>query len=372
MAKLSATTRLLRELVAIPSVNPEGNPGTAFTGEKAMAQAVAAYLQKAGADVDLIPVEPDRPNVLGVFRGRGKIRRRILFAPHTDTVSVAGMTIDPFDPVVKQGRLYGRGATDTKGSLAAMLVAMAESLRTPPDGVEFSFVGLVGEEANNIGAHHYAKRCPKYDLVVVGEPTDFKIVYTHKGTCWLKITTKGKAVHASTPDRGVNAILAMARVLERVQLSLERQFSLYNDLQMGAPTFSVGTIQGGSKINVVPDRCEAEVDIRFLPGMDIRRILENLSMETGSARIEVQRSNPPLFTSPTHPLIRAIKPVTCGLTSAPWFCDAAFFNNRNMPSIALGPGSIRQAHTADEYIALADLEDGTACYKKLIERLKLF
>lgn len=372
MAKLSPTARLLKELVAIPSVNPDGDPGTDGVGEEEVALFVAEYLRRAGADVKLRAVRPGRPNVLGVFRPAGRVRRRVLLAPHLDTVSVRGMTVDPFRPVVKGGRLYGRGSCDTKGPMASMLVALAEAAgKGFPEGVELTFAGLMDEEAGHEGAVAHVKESLRkpFDLVIVGEPTDLKIVAAHKGTSWFYIREKGRPAHASMPRLGKNAILSLQPRLARAVAFLEKEFARYRHPKLGRPTFNVGTVSGGTKFNIVPDECRVGFDVRYLPGMEMEAILKRLAREVRPAQVELERTFMPMDTDAGHPLVRAIRPATLGVTTAPWFCDGAFYAQEGMAAVALGPGSIAQAHTKDEFIELAELDKGTEMFRGVISRL---
>jgi acetylornithine deacetylase/succinyl-diaminopimelate desuccinylase-like protein len=374
MKPLSATS-LLKELVAIPSVNPDGDPGTPHVGEQAMAEHVGSILKKIGADVRLMPVLPGRPNVLGVFPAARKPKRRILLAPHLDTVSVAGMIIDPFKPVLKNGKLYGRGASDTKGPMASMLAALSSfySSGAAKDlDTEVSFIGLMGEEAGQQGAKAWAEKGPRYDLVIAGEPTKNKIVHAHKGSAWIRLFTEGKACHASQPHRGKNAITAMAAALVQLQEKLPSAFTAIRHPALASPTFSVGLIQGGSKTNIVPDACSVTIDVRLVPPMTSAAVVKlfHAALKGHKVRIEVPKVAPPLDTDPDDEMIRRILPATAGLDVAPWFCDACVFAQKGMAAVALGPGSITEAHTNDEFIRVKDLEGGTAMFRRLLERLR--
>ena len=373
MNQPTPTARLLQALVRIPSVNPEGSPGVDQTGELACARWVAAFLRKSGAKVQLPEIEPGRPNVIGVFKGSKPTRRRILLAPHTDTVSVAGMTIDPFSGKISQGRLWGRGASDTKGTMAAMLQAVHEFTKTADfekNGLEITFAGLMGEEAGNAGARHLARNGKAYDLAIIGEPTDFKIVHAHNGVLWLSIETTGKARHASIAGAEHNAIYKMQPVIEYFR---NLQDSLPDSPGQGFRSICVSTMQAGSKTNISPAHCRLEVDIRTSPQSNMRGMEKSLhaalKMAAPHARLKVEGSSPPLNTSTNNPLLQLILPATRGLAEAPWFCDAALFAETGTPSIALGPGSIRQAHTANEYIRLSDLEKGRKCYLAVLKIL---
>jgi len=363
---------LLQALVRIPSVNPDGNPGVENPGEAACAAYVGEFLQAAGAYVTLEEVLPGRPNVVGFFPSRAPGKKRIVFAPHLDTVSIVGMTIDPFAAELRDGRLWGRGASDTKGPMAAMLWALWELReRIPSLDYEICFAGLIGEEAGQHGSKAFAAR-HRADFAVIGEPTQLGIVHTHKGSTWLHLTTRGRAVHASAPDQGSNAIYQMMDVLGLLRERVLPRFTAMSHPVLGAPTASVGTIQGGTKINIVPDRCDASIDFRTIPEQDrpgfIDQIVEELRQACPNLEATWTESRP-LWTDPGHPLIGALERAGGHCCGAPWFCDAAVFAAAGIPSVAAGPGSIAQAHTNDEWIALDDLHQGVAFYKAFLEQL---
>ncbi len=362
-------TEIATELVRIPSVNPDGNPGTTETGEAACAEWIAGFLREAGADVELREVLPGRPNVIGRFPSDSPGKPRILFAPHVDTVSISGMTIDPFCGELRDGKLFGRGATDTKGPMATMLWALREAspwLSGLP--YEIWFAGLVGEEAGQPGAKALAAQ-EAFDFVIAGEPTDLQVVHTHKGSFWLGLRTTGVAVHASKPEQGENAIYKMCEAISCLREEVIPELEKLSDPVLGRPTLSVGTIAGGSKINIVPDTCEANVDMRTIPGQDTSFVSTLLRRRVPDIEISVSGSTP-LFTDPGHPLIAKLESCGAGLAGAPWFCDAAVFAERGCAAIALGPGSIAQAHTCDEFIQASDLEDGARFFLKFLNALR--
>lgn len=290
-------TRLLQDLISIPSVNPDGDPGHPQPGEQAIAEYVAAFLKKCGADVSLVPVSPGRPNVIGHFASSTQNKTSPLtFAPHLDTVSVRGMTIDPFHPILKEGKIFGRGASDTKGPMAAMLWAIKTWVeKSKRRSTPVVFTGLMGEEAGNEGAFHLVRSGFKSTFAIIGEPTEMKIVHAHKSALWFTVTTSGKSCHASTPERGINAITEMSDVIEALQKALPRFLHRHQHPQLGKPSFNIGTISGGSKVNIVPNHCQIECDIRTIPQCDaaiieteIRKILKpfpRLQLKT--------RRNPP-------------------------------------------------------------------------------
>ena len=367
-------TELLRDLVAIPSVNPAGEPGTGATGEQAMADYVADFLRALGAEVRLDEIEPGRPNVVAEFRpATAQPRARIAFAPHFDTVSVAGMTIAPFDPVIRDGRLFGRGSSDTKGPMAAALWALhewAHSGARAQSDIAWTFLGLMGEEAGQEGSRAVAAGGFSSDLTLVLEPTSLGVVTAHKGVLWLEVETAGVACHGSAPQNGRNAIYAMRRVLEVVETRFIPELAQYAHPTLGPATVNVGTIRGGSKINIVPDRCRIEIDCRLVPGADaaeVRARLESLLRDAAADfHVTELRHAAPLNTNEKLPWVVKLGAVARGFTTAPWYSDAAVLGHAGCPAVCVGPGSIAQAHTKDEFIALKDLEDGAAFFSRWI------
>jgi acetylornithine deacetylase/succinyl-diaminopimelate desuccinylase family protein len=348
-------TRLLQDLVRVASVDPHGAPGTTTPniGEARIAEYVADVLRKLALDVEVHEVEPGRPNVIGKFSSRGA-RKVLAFAPHTDTVSVAGMTIDPFAAEIRDGKLYGRGACDTKGSLAAMLAGLANAVRRREfreGDLDVYFCALMGEESGNDGARALMQRGFKADFAVAGEPTNCRAVNTHKGAITFRIITRGKSVHSSVPERGESAIKKMAGVVDYLLGEYADSLRQVHDPVLGSPTTNVGIIRGGSQVNIVPDYCEIEIDRRTVPGENHDEILRHLRDHL-TAEVEMIGVCAPLYTDPQNPFIRALGQETAG---APWFCDAAIFAEYGTPAVAFGPGDIAQAHTADEFVELGEV-----------------
>ena len=374
MTEPQTVVELLQTLIRIPSVNPHGDPGTEHVGEQRMAEYLADFLRKCGAETEVRETSlPGRPNVVARWPSERPGKPRLLLAPHTDTVSVAGMTIDPFAAEIGDGRIWGRGSSDTKGPMAAMLWALRELRHELPKvGAEVWFAGLAGEEAGQHGAKALAAQ-ESFDFVIAGEPTNLNVVHTHKGCTHLRLITHGHASHAARPELGENAIYKMADVVRLIRDGLARELSLNPDPILGACTISVGTIQGGSKTNIVPDRCEATVDIRTLPDQDSPEFLPHLRRRLlgvcPDLEIEVGQSQP-LWTNPAHPLIAGLcAALGAKCVGAPWFCDAAIFAAGGTPAIALGPGSIAQAHTEDEWIEIAELERGVDFFTRFLAAL---
>jgi len=359
---------LLGELIRIPSVNPEGDPGVSEPGEARLAQHLSGILKNLGAEASLQEVLPGRPNVVACFPSDRPGKPRVLFAPHTDTVSVVGMTIDSFSGEVRDGKVWGRGASDTKGPMASMLAALSRCGDIIPSlGHEIWFAGLMGEESGQHGAKALASQ-EHFDFVIAGEPTDLKTVHAHKGSLWVTLTAQGRAVHASAPERGENAIYKLTSAIEAIRTKVIPELSSKEHPLLGQSTLSVGTIRGGSKTNIVPDHAEATLDIRVIPGEEPSRLIALLRDAAPQVGLDYQGSAP-LYTDPAHPLIAKLSAIGGYPVGAPWFCDAAVFAEKGMPAVALGPGSIAQAHTADEWISVNDLEAGADFFEKFLRSL---
>lgn len=370
---------LTQKLVRIPSVNPDGDPGTEATGEQACAAFVAEFLESLGASAVLEEVEPGRPNVIGRFPSDRPGKPKILFAPHTDTVGVGGMTIDPFGGEVRDGRLWGRGASDTKGPMASMLWALKELgddiARLP---VEVHFVGFMSEESSQLGSRHFADRYRDYELALIGEPTSLKTVHKHKGCLWADVITQGVSVHGATPELGVNAITKMSRLIGLLDTEFRDLLIEIGgvDETLAHSTLNISMINGGTRSNIVPNRCTLRLDIRTTPRLHaqvgaLKLLTDFVRRHDEEAEVVMFSDAPPLDTPGDHHLVRQLVAQGATLTGAPWFCDAAYLAEAGMPAIAIGPGSIAQAHTKDEWIAISDLEAGAAFFQNWLQLLSL-
>jgi acetylornithine deacetylase len=378
---MSRVVDILQSLIRLPSVNPDGAPDSPHAGEAQVAHWTADFLRHIGAEVELEEVLPGRPNVIGHFASGGPPKPRVLLAPHTDTVDVESMTIDPFAAEIRDGRVYGRGACDTKGTMAAMLAALEEmgADRLAGLGNAVTFAGLIGEETGQYGSRHLARHHgSEYAFALVGEPTSCGVVHTHKGCSWLTLETTGLACHGSTPERGRSAILEMVPVIIALSAGLRARFQSgeFDHPVLGSPTLNIGTIHGGTRPNIVPARCTIELDIRETPALHrhgVRRVLDEwveAAKLGGKVTIHGASSCAPLDTSPDNPYVRTLASLGAPLVGAPWFCDAAWLAEEGgIPSVAAGPGSIAQAHTADEFIEIQDLEEGVRFYRRFLESL---
>ncbi len=377
---ISSAIELLQQLIRIPSVNPDDQSGFAGGGEAAMADFLATWLEELGAEVFVDEVLPGRPNVIARFAPMDG-RSRVLLGPHSDTVGVENMTIHPFAAELRDGKVWGRGASDTKGSMAAMLWALREhasSLASLPVAVDF--VAFMGEESGQWGSKHFAEHHGRfYDFAIAGEPTSLDVVYTTKGSLWATLQAKGKAAHSSMPEKGSNAIMTLARSLDQLEESLRPMLAAYSHPVLGTSTMNVGTFHGGTRANIVPDHAEAQLDIRITPSLDqaggaltvLESVIRQLSLPVSLCNAH---ENPPMETSCQNPYLRLLQQAREGtrLVGAPWFSDAAHLSRGGIPSVCMGPGSIDQAHTADEFLRVNDLLEGVNHFSRFVESLKRY
>ena len=261
------TEKLLRELIALPSVNPAFLPlNDPCAGECRAADFLVAVAARAGLDVDLQKVLPGRSNVIATLAPSGRVKHRLLLAPHLDTVNV--VSEKQFIPRSARGRIYGRGACDAKGSVAAMVTALSRLARQGrrPKATEIVFTGLMDEENTQAGSRALVAAGWRADLAIVGEPTRLQIVTAHKGVLWLRMETYGKAAHGSLPRLGKNAVHEMARIVDLLESDYARRLQQRRHPLLGPPTINVGFMRGGTQFNIVPASCEAGADRRTLPG----------------------------------------------------------------------------------------------------------
>lgn len=367
---------LLADLVRINSVNPAYEGG----GETEIQKFVQNFFVAQGVSVSEQQVLPGRPNVIAKLPGKNA-SRRIVFEAHCDTAGVSGMLIPPFDPQIREKRLYGRGSCDTKAGLAAMMLAIADLRRAnqqPPS--EVWVVSAMDEEHAYRGVWELRKHLHAA-AAVVSEPTDMKMAVASKGCLRWRITIKGKAAHSSKPFLGINAIEHMAHVVRWLEVESLRLKGVHHPL-LGSPTLNVGLIQGGTQINVVPDSCWIEVDRRLIPGeepdqvfRDYQELLgklhsERLSLDLTmeSPQLEDRPLETPAACSIARHAAQALRGIALddGAMGVPFGSDASKLSSVGIPSIILGPGSIDQAHTAEEFVDLEQVEKAFVVYRQIM------
>jgi acetylornithine deacetylase/succinyl-diaminopimelate desuccinylase-like protein len=377
-----ATTRrnartILRELVALPSVHPEADPGGTVPGEAAMAAAVAELLRGLGADVTVQPLAPGRPTVLGVFEPARPARATVVFAPHLDTVGVRGMTVPAFQLTGRGGRLYGRGACDTKGPMAALLAAFEKWTRSAAartGDIRWIIAATAGEEQGSLGAQALMRNGFRADFAIALEPTDLRVVHAAKGILRVWIEVPGKAAHGARPERGVNAVYRALPLLMELRDELGPALAAKRHPVLGGCSLNLGIVQGGGEMNLVPALCRLGLDIRVhpgFPGEDVLRLLRSaIARRAPRARLVLHREGPSFVTPRHEPWARALRAAGRGWAAADWFCDANIFAGHAIPAVAFGPGSIVQAHTKDEYIVGRELDAGAAAFLRFMASCK--
>ncbi len=379
------TTRLLADLVALPSVNPMGRP---LTGPNLYEYRVTDYLEHffraLGVPYERQRVAAQRENIVAWLAPPGATST-LIFEAHQDTVPTDHMTIDPFGARIEGGRLYGRGACDVKGGMSAMLAAFARLVHQKPAGaVRVVMACAVDEEHTFLGV----QRLVKDDMrrggtgpirAVVAEPTNLRIVHAHKGVVRWYVTTSGRSCHSSRPELGVNAIYHMAGVLPHVERFAEELRATRSDPLLGPATLSVGVIEGGTSVNTVPDRCRVEVDRRALPGEEPRALpghllaylRERVDPAVSFACSEPWLNCPALSPTGSEELIerlgKAIDRVAGShqVLAVPYGTDASTLAEAGIPSVVFGPGDIAQAHTCDEWVALEEVEQASEVLYRL-------
>jgi acetylornithine deacetylase len=363
--------KLLRDLVAIDSVNPSLVAGAA--GEGQIATAVADHLRRIGLDVEMQEVVPGRPNVVGVLEGRGK-GRSLMLCGHVDTVGVEGMT-RPFDPVERDGRLYGRGSQDMKGGVAAMIDAARAIANEGLRAGRLIVAAVIDEEYASIGADALVTRW-RADGAVVTEPTDLQIAIGHKGFAWFEVETRGRAAHGSRPREGRDAILRMGRVLHELERLDRRLQARPPHPLMGTASLHASLITGGHELSSYPDRCALKYERRTVSGetqADVTREIESVLSQLRDADPEFEASVTPLFgrpfyeVPPTHELpvalSRALAQAESGRGAAidtsqfvgmSFWTDAAVLGDAGIPAVLFGPGGAG-LHSAEEYVVIQDV-----------------
>jgi acetylornithine deacetylase len=381
----------LAELIAVPSVNPMGGPGAGPEfGEARLTAHLESLLAGLGFHVQRQPVSPGRDNLLARLDGddSGPV---VMFCAHQDTVPVVGMKIPPFTPELRQGRMYGRGACDDKGGLAAMIVAMSRVAELPPGrrptvllactvNEEHGFSGVSAlVEPWGVGCRPTAFCKP--DVAVVAEPTGLDVVVAHKGVLRWRCHTRGRAAHSSRPELGDNAIYKMGRLLQRIEAYQRDALGAIGSHPLCGPaTLSVGMIHGGVSVNTVPDRCTIEIDRRLPPGEDPqgawRHLVDYLAVGD-AAQFGIEHEPPSLCGLPlsdganrqlaeelgrvAHDVLGAGRPIGVAYAT-----DGASIAAAGVPTVVCGPGSIEQAHTDDEWLSIEQLQAAVEVYTRFL------
>jgi acetylornithine deacetylase/succinyl-diaminopimelate desuccinylase family protein len=365
--------RLTQDLIRINSENPPGR-------EQQVAQFVARFLRKLGLEVRLVSFTAGRPNVLACLPlAKAK---SILLSPHLDTVPAGkGWKYPPFSGKIIDGKIYGRGATDCKGNLAACLEAI-QSLREEKAklNVELIFAATADEESGSEAGiiPLLEKKILSPDAALIMDGDEFEILICQKGLVHFKIKIFGKKAHGAYPWRGVNAIEIASKIILQLK-AMKLAFTPHRLLRQ--PTVNIGTIRGGEKVNMVADFCEFEVDLRFLPGMQAAKLLAQArKIIRGQAKkfaLEIDGIQAPYEISPKHwlvaSLIKSLKNSRAAvkIKGSEGATVMTFFQKRGIPALGFGFGAEGQAHTSDEYVLIDDLCRGAEVLRRFLKDLRL-
>lgn len=365
--------RLLSDLVSIDSINPDLVPGSAGEGE--IARYIAEWLERAGLEVELLESVSGRPNVIGIVRGTGG-GKTLLLNGHMDTVGVAGMT-DGHKPRIDReaGRLYGRGAYDMKGGLAACMLAIAEAKKQNLRG-DVIFTAVIDEEYASLGTFDLAKRFHA-DGAIVAEFTELQLIPAHRGFVWLEIETIGKAAHGSRPDLGVDAIVKMGKVLAEMEKLDQKLRSNPTHPLLGSGSLHASLVRGGQELSSYPERCLLSVERRTLPGEtpeavegELLEIVENLQRTDLSFQAVVRRGidRAPLETREDTEIVQSIQAASRKILNrpslvagVPFWTDAAVLAAAGIPSVLFGPSG-SGAHAVEEWVDLASVKTCAEVY----------
>jgi acetylornithine deacetylase/succinyl-diaminopimelate desuccinylase-like protein len=382
---MDSCSDILSGLIRIPSVNPMGGAvDSDICFEHRVSDWLDTFFDSIGADHQRIEAAAGRDNIIARYDA-GPSKPTILLDAHQDTVPVSGMA-DPFDPQFRDGRIYGRGACDVKGGLAAMLFAFRRLFRERPENSANVVMSCsCDEEANMSGVRQLVSNwqsspptstllSTQPDVCVVAEPTELDVVVAHLGVLRFRVRTQGKACHASDPSQGKNAIYAMAPIIQWLE---DHAKSLSTNTQThplcGPRTLSVGMIHGGTSVNIVPAECAIEIDRRLIPGEDPIKVWE--SFKSDLTRFPDVICEPPFLAAPSlgdlendflaDRLSKSIGELNIEESSqvgVSYCTNASTIEKAGVPSVVFGPGSIAQAHTADEHVEVDQLDTAAEVY----------
>lgn len=370
---------LARELVRVDSRNPSLVAGAA--GEAEVARVLANVLQAWGFAVEMHDAAPGRPNVIArIGRGDGPT---LMLNGHLDTVGVEGMTHPPFDPVVRDGRLFGRGACDMKAGIAAMCAAASRAASAGLPG-EIIIAAVIDEELESRGTKALLERGVRADAAIVTEPTRLSVMTAHRGFVWMEVRVTGRAAHGSRYDIGVDAIRHAGLVLAELDRVDADILPARTHPLLGRGSLHASTITGGSGWSTYPDSCTMTVERRTLPDENAddavqellaacARVNQKLAERGRSLEVEVLRQFSQRGSEVQHdaPVVRALsdalrhtaEPVR--IEGASYWSDMALLNEAGIPTICYGPGDIALAHSAEEWIDTGEIERSAVVLERL-------
>ena len=357
--------QLLSDLVSINSINPDLVPGSPGEGE--IADYIAQWLKRADLEVELVESVTGRPNVVGIARGTGG-GKTLLLNGHTDTVGVAGMS-DAHKPVIKDGRMYGRGSYDMKSGLAACMLAIAEAKKQRLRG-DVIFTAVIDEEYASIGTMELAKHFHA-DGAIVAEFTELQLILAHRGFVWLEVETIGKAAHGSRPDLGVDAIAKMGKVLVEIEKLDQSLRANRTHPLLGSGSLHASLITGGQELSSYPEKCILSVERRTLQGetpefveAEFTKIVQNIQQSDSTFNAVVRRGidRSPMETSEDTEIVKVIQAAAIKVLNHPTqvagllgWTDAAVLSAVGIPSVLFGPSGAG-AHAVEEWVDLSSVK----------------
>ncbi len=357
---------LLQDLVRIDSTNVSHADSNARRAEEPIIENLSQRCQELGMEVRRHRVQAGRDNLTAHWPEL-KGRPTVAFQAHVDTVGAGGMTIDPFAADVRDGKLWGRGACDAKGSLATFLAALRIARDAGmPLADDTHLIATVGEETGCEGAIALMEEGFRVDACIVGEPTSCRVVTAHKGSLWFKLVARGEPSHAAMPDAGRNAIYALGRALGFIEGPYQELLRGRRHPLLDHPTISVGLVAGGQAVNIVAPRAEADVDVRYLPGQSHVEIARDFAdrlrraLPDDAFDIEDVRGFPAMEADPDGPLVRNLLACSRDITGQQepkgvfYFADSGPFHAAGIECVLFGPGDIAHAHKAKEFL---DIEE---------------
>ncbi len=367
---LENVTELTRKLIYFNTVNPPGN-------ENELARYIGNILEENGFEVEFIPFESNRLHVIAE-KGCCEEIPPVVFTGHFDTVPLGAKawSVDPFGGEIKDGKIYGRGSSDMKGGLAAMIIAAVQTCKDIPPKGGVRLILTSGEELGCHGAKDLVKTNKKLGRargIIVGEPTANIPSIGHKGGLYLNLETSGITAHSSMPHLGDNAIYKIARAISKIE---KFDFKVEKDSLLGFPTINVGKVNGGMNINSVPDHASFTIDARTTTKVDHRKLLKQLGEVLGKeVSIETLVDLRAVSSNENDPFVQTVY-AACNIQegtkgfpkSMPYLTDGSVLQSAygGVPTIILGPGEPQMAHQTDEFCYTANLEQAVEIYKKII------